>query len=223
VLQIINEELSQLLALAAGLYAFRSLSLFARGLFAQLLVWMLFYVASYMLTSYQEAHEQTTNNQLLFNIHMPLEAALLSFAAWRFFSPGLSRRLVVVSYVFFLVIYALLLRVKGWQVFNHLGSVAEALLITALYAALLFRMLRIRSWRASPELWACLGLLVFFACNVPYFSMFDYLNTYRPTLSLRLFNLINDDLANVRYLSLAFSFWMARRLARSKEPEYELG
>lgn len=212
VIQIINEILCPLTAFALGLLACREMKSFHRYLFFALLFWIILYVMSYNITITQKHQGTSPDNQWLFNLNTLVECSLLTFAA----SLYLGKRfnvLVVVLYVFFFVSFLVGLLFVSFMKFNNYLYVAEALLMVVLYLIILYKTYNepsIPRIMKNPDFWISAGLLVYFTCSIPYFSLFSYLNEKHPYLSGKLFSLITDVLANVRYLCLAIAFWLIR-------------
>ncbi|MCW3103305.1 MAG: hypothetical protein JWO09_1745 [Bacteroidetes bacterium] len=210
---IINEALSLSIALSAGIYAFRYMNRFTRILFYQLITWICFYLGSYALTTYQENSNIEPNDHWLLNIHLLLEALWLTVAAYNYSNAKTRKSLALILYGVFLIVFTIQVSVSGFSCFANLGMAAAGLMITILYLFILYDAFRSKAglWYTSPEIWACIGLVIYFACNVPYFSLFTYLNDHYPILSGRLFSVITDVLANIRYFFLAIAFFIAAR------------
>lgn len=212
-LQFINEALVLTIALGTGIYAYSYMNKFTRTLFFQLLTWIVIYLFSRGLTIYQSMHNKTMNDQWIFNIQIPLELLLLTVAACYFLKDKLSKYLALTFYMLFLIIIFLQFKISGPQVFINYGMVASGFSVTVLYTMILYQKFKSDSlsWKQSPEIWASLGLIIYFACNIPYFSLFTYLNSHHSALSTKLFFFITDVLANIRYIFLAIAFWMVRK------------
>ena len=214
-LQFIYESFSLFIALSAGIYAYRYMSSFARTLFFQLLVWIFFYLVSYLITLYQIQSQLVQNNQWIFNIYIILETLLLSIASYRYLQDAGSKYLAFTLYGLFLLVMLAQLSMAGYSGFANYGVAIAGILVTILYTLILYRQFTVdtSSKIRTPEIWAGIGLVIYFACDVPYFSLFSYLNTYHLKLSSFLFHVITDVLANIRYLLLAVTFWLIGRKA----------
>lgn len=210
-LQIINEGFSLTIALGAGIYTYSYMNKFIRTLFLQLVTWIFLFIISHILTAMQDANHM--NNQWLFYIQIPLELLLLNIAACYFLKDKIIRYLSMILYLIFLIIFLLQLSVLKTGEFINYAVVAAGINVTILYTLILHKKLKDdpTSWKKSPDVIASIGLIIYFACNVPYFSLFNYLNTHYPLLSQKLFHMITDILANIRYLCLAIAFWLCRK------------
>ena len=216
--QLVNESLSLTLALGAGMYAYSYMNTFIRTLFLQLVIWIFFFVFSHILTAFQDSTNM--NNQWVFYIHIPLELLVLNIAACYFLKDKLFRYLSISLYSIFMVILLFQLSHLKPREFINYAVVASGINVTVLYTFILYKKFKSdpASWKRSPEVIASIGLIIYFACNVPYFSLFNYLNAHYPALSFKLFHMITDVLANVRYLCLAVAFWLVRKNSLAVNP-----
>jgi len=212
-ISIINEALSLFIALSIGIYAFPYMNRFTRILFYQLITWICFYLLSYGLTIYQEETGVDKNNQWLMNIHLLVEALWLNAAAYNYSHTKARKFLALILFGAFLTVFTTQVSVSGFSCFANFAMAAAGLVITILYLLILYDAFRSKAvlWYTSPEIWACTGLVIYFACNVPYFSIFTYLNENYLNLSKSLFFIITDVLANIRYLFLAIAFFIVAR------------
>lgn len=216
-LQVINEALSLTLATAIGFRHYRLMSPFFKALFMQLIVWDFFYLFSYAITIRLSEYGLTPNNSWWLNAHMPFETGMLALAAYAYFDEKKPKYLLLLLYAIFLCACILLLSMNYIDRYNNYAAMLQGLLITLFYSVILYRVFTDPgfSWQQHPEIWVCTGLIIYFACNTPYMSAFNYLNKFHRGTSLILFRIITDVLANIRYFLLAFAFWQLRRQAVS--------
>jgi len=205
-------------ALCSGMLAFRYMDRFFRVLLLQVAVWSVFYAIAHLITLYQQVQHRPIDNQWLLNIHLILETGLLLVAA-RFALPG-PRGKVLTGGAFgiFLVVLGLQSFRQGFGIYLHYADVSACLILTTVFSGVLFTVGQRSSkgYRNVPEKWACLGILIYFACSVPYVSMMHYLEVKNPAVNSFLYHLISDLLANFRYLLLAFAFLLIYRTATSQ-------
>jgi hypothetical protein len=217
--QIILESATLIIACIIGMFAFRSLNTFHRIIFLQAIVAFGFYVASYVITEYQRSHNALKNNQWMFNVYILTEAILLLSAGYVYFSSKRTRFLLHGGFALFLVVF-------GRQVFfgdsdmslsmrqfANQAAMFEGILVVTVYLLILrhcFLQPGFR-WRTSPEFWLCLGLTIYFGCNIPYMGMIHSLHAYSSHLNELLFHFITDVLGNVRYLFLSIAFFLLYR------------
>jgi hypothetical protein len=210
-LQIINHTLSLLIAGYIGVRSFKRMDSFKKILFIQLIVWIAFYVISHLITSSQIYRGIPEDNQWVYNISTFLEISILMAAAGTFYKDITLKRLVAIAYVLFVLLTFVMWWKFGFKEFNINAYVPGSLIVCVLYSVILHDCFFTnknspRLW--NPDIWICIGLLVYFACNLPYFSLFHYLNKHHLGLSKILFNLITQVLANIRYLLLGLGFWL---------------
>lgn len=217
-LTLFTEILCLSLAILTGILAFRNMNNFFRILFLQVVIWSLFYAGSHAITLYQQAINQPIDNQWLLNIHLILETGLLLMAAWFVLSKTFRNFIIMGGFLFFLTVLGIQGWKQGFDVYLNLADVAACIVITLVFSMVLYtfgQQGHKRLWK-SPEKWACLGILMYFACSVPYVSMMGYLQTENPEVNTFLYYLISGVLANIRYLLLALAFWMLYRQTNRK-------
>ena len=204
----LKEYFSPLLAIIAGILAFNYFNGFWKLLFIQVLLYVLTIKIVYEITP----GLQTNSNHWFYNGYLIIEVGLLCIAPLFYFKDKAAKRSIILSYIFYLLTFVAQLYFGGLERFANYAFAAAGLVLSVIYGSILF--LEFRSgikWQSSPLIWMSAGLILFFACNIPYFSLFNYLNKYYLTESRFLFNFITDVLANIRYLLLAFSFFLLRR------------
>ena len=207
------------LAIFFGLLAFRRLDRFFQILLLQVIVWSLFYTFSHVITSYQQAHQLPIDNQWLMNTHLIVETGLLLIAAWFILPKMLRTVLPIGAFSFFLIVFGIQVWNQGFEDYLNYADVAACIAITLVFSMVLFTFGQrgnVPFW-TSPEKWACLGILLYFACSVPYVSMMGYLERKSPEVNTFLYYLISGVLANVRYLLLALAYGMIYRNAKKQK------
>jgi len=224
-LQAILESAFLLVAFGVGLYSYKTLNLLYKVIFYQVVIAVMVYVASYAITTYQRSLKIPENNQWLFNVYVLLEAVLLMTAAWIFFRERKLAWLIAVGFLIFLLAFLYQVYDSGFFQFVNYALVTEGILIVVFYLIILY--IRFTSpgyiWYRSPEFWLCIGVTIYFAGIVPFYSMLKYLYTHHQKLSGILFHLINDVLGNVRYLCIALSFFLFFKQASAPTPaQHEL-
>lgn len=222
-LQVLKESFGLFLALGVGIFAVRQLNLFYRLIFAQVVWYVLVYAGSYAITIYQSMSGAELNNQWLYNLYFPVECALLSMAGIIFFQNRQATLRITIAYFIFLTAFLWQLASMDFRGFANYGVVAEAALLVVIYLMILYSKFITSDfhWRSSPEFWLCIGIAMYFACIVPYFSMINLLNRTNGQLNQFLFYLINEVLGNVRYLFTAVSFWLFVRRPSIAARTYE--
>lgn len=210
-LQLLIKSLSPAIAIILGVYSFRFMNTFFKLLFWQVLMYMFFFTMSYVVTNYQTAHHLNENNQWLFNIYLIIETVLLCIALFNYLNyqskmPLYGMLSVLVTF------YAVQTMLNGIYHYNKYSDIAACIALSAVSARILFNQFQYSKQlaQARPAIWAIVGLLLYFACSVPYIAMMDFLELHHPKLNTFLFRIINGFLANIRYLCLAIAFYLIR-------------
>lgn len=210
---IVIESFTAVLALIAGLLVFRRMNLFCRLLFFQLLSWLVLYTIAYMVTERQKYLHLPLNNQWVFNIYLFVEASFLFGAASVFFKERFIRLTLLLCYVFFMLFFFTAISLNGFLEFSSYALSLESILLIIVYILILYKVIISGSagTSKSTEIWISVGLVLFLACNLPYFSMFNYLNKYDLALSQKLHASITQIFSHLRYLFLAIGFLMIKK------------
>lgn len=213
-LTLFTEILCISLAVLFGILAYSHLGSFLRLLVLQVIIWSFFYTGSYLITWYQVWNNKPIDNQWFMNIHMLVETGLLLIAS-RFALPKTLRTWIPVG-AFSLFLSVLLFQVwkQGFGVYLNYADVTACILLTWVFSLVLYRFGRQEN--TAAEKWACLGILLYVACSVPYVSLMHYLQHKNPAVNTFLYYLISGVLANIRYLTLALACWMVYRAAKNK-------
>lgn len=205
------------LAIIFGMLAFRNMDRFFRVLLLQVMVWGAFYGFSHIITNWQQANHVPIDNQWLLNIHMVIETGLLLTAAWFVLPEMLRKGLTFGAFLIFLIVFVMQAGNQGFGSYLNYADVTACIGITLVFSVVLYTFdHRTASFWRSPEKWACLGILLYFACSVPYVSMMRYLESTNPEVNTFLYYLISGVLANVRYFLLALACWMIYRNAKKQ-------
>ncbi len=209
-LQVIKESAFLFLAFGIGVYTFKKLDLFYKVIFFQVVMAVAVYLSSYAITLYQRKNGLQLNNQWLFNVYVFLEAILLIVAGLIYFEKRKVRLSIMVCLILFLLVFWYQILTMGSTHFANYALIAEGVILILIYFAILYTQFSVPSfsWRASPEFWLCIGLIVYFGCNVPFMSMIHYMNLHYPKLNELLFHFITDVLGNMRYFFVTISFWL---------------
>lgn len=206
------------LAIFTGVLAFRPMNRFFRILLLQLITWILFYAGTYFITAHQQATGQQIDDRWLMNIHLIIETGLLLSAAWVVLPKTLRLVACIGAFSLFLLVLGIQVRKQGFEVYLNYADVAACIVVTLAFSLVLYtfgQQKSVRLWQ-SPEKWACLGILMYFACSVPYVSMMNYLQMENPKVNTFLYYLISGVLANLRYFLLALAFWLIYRKTKQK-------
>jgi hypothetical protein len=214
-MDVVFESFGAMLAACVGFITYERMNRFYRLLYEQLMIWLVLYIVSYVVTDFQRSFWLGQNNHWVFNLNILIETTFLLLSARSYFEKVIAKKIILFSCIFFLFISLILHSVNNFFIFNESIYVIESILIVIIYTFILFRCFyeTFTIEVKSPEIWASIGLILYFGCNLPYFSLFNYLNTHYLSMSEILQDRITDVLSNIRYLLLAVGFWVITRKA----------
>ncbi|HQQ94910.1 MAG TPA: hypothetical protein PLQ93_10170 [Bacteroidia bacterium] len=179
-------------------------------MFIQIIVALPFYVLTFLILRYQKAHHLTLNNLWLHNIYTFVETGILLIGLNSKISGRVVKVLLRIGFLLFLMVFAYEYITKDSYKIYNLSFFIESMLITIFSSLILYQSLHkaTSDWKTNPDIWILLGLILYFAGDVPYVGLLNYLNSEFPGLSKLFVHLVNNLLANLRYLLLALGFWL---------------
>ena len=116
-LQLLIESLHLFIALGFGIYAYRYMNFLYRIFFYQLLFSILICIIGGVINYISNIHHEPPNNHWLFNLYIPIEAGLLTFAAFEYFKTNRWKYLIGLGYVAFLCVFITELSINGLNIF----------------------------------------------------------------------------------------------------------
>lgn len=204
-LETIIESFCIFLAVTVGIYYYHYLNRFYRIFFLQVAIYLIVYIAARSFLSL---------NHFIYNLGTFIEISLLMRAACVYFKDKRMRLMISALYAcyFFVYIYCILL-VTGPFSFAYWSYVCGGIGITVIYLIALYNTflsaLPVQEKRANTYLF--LGLIIYFACNIPNLCMTGYLNDHLTEMGREIFNLLLNASANIRYILVAYTFWQLQR------------
>ncbi len=216
--RILIESMSLMLAAGLGLFVYNKMNRFQRLILFLLLTWVVSYVLSYVVTTYQVGRGLTLNNVPVHNITVFISVSILSLAGYDLIQSLRLKKIIQVLYAIFICIYIWCIYDGGFWAFATHAFFAECFIVLAIYAFVLYQKLHEQNgrWYSSPEVWISLGLILYYSCVVPLMSVREYLIKENIQLSIFLFYLINDGFANVMYLFIAVGFYLIHKQAEDQ-------
>ena len=211
---ILLEYLAPLLAVLSGILSYKHFTFFWKLLFLQVLLYVIAIKLVYEITPVFH----TNSNHWFYNGYLIIEIGLLCFAPLQLFKTTFEKLSLLLLFAFYVLVFAFQIYLNGLDQFANFAFASAGFVVSLIYGYILYLSFQIPEWAhpRSAIIWASFGLILFFACNVPYFSLFNYLNTHFLTLSRFMFHVITDVLANARYFMLALAFYLVRKHAISK-------
>lgn len=149
-------------------------------------------------------------NVWLFNLYEIFEALILIFAAKKIFNHS-NKYFYFLAIPIFFWFYSVFN--NGFNYFTSVAYVSFSIAILIVYLNLLFKS--VLTYRGDliklPSLWLAIGIILFFGCNIPYFSMINYLYKNLNAEANKALQLILKILCDLRYILTAMSLIMASR------------
>lgn len=195
------------IAIMIGVYRYHYLRRFFWILLIQAFLAMTFLISAHVVLIYQES------NHWLYNIYLPIEILLLMVAARTFFNRPVAWRAITYASGAFVLTYITEIVADGFFRLANMSLAIGGMILAALYLFILYSSIRASKnvSNIAPEFWACLGIAMYFAGNVPFIGIIHQLHKYDPILVENLFY-IPEALAIVRYAFLCISFHQLGRV-----------
>jgi len=163
-----------------------------------------------ILSNYLLAYFGLRSNVPVYNFVMLIEFLVYGI----FFLMIVKRKSVRKIIVIYLILYTLFWFVSVFFVFGlwHWNSYAiiagglSTICMAAFYYYQLFTAEQLQRLDKSPEFWISTGLIIFYACNMPYFGMLNVLTKNFPTLAekqlilLQVLNILEYSLFTYAYI-----------------------
>jgi hypothetical protein len=190
-----------IIAFVIGLLAYKRLDRFHRLLFFQVFIYLI--MDSYACTL-------KGDNSWVYNLLMLMETTLLILAAKAYF--GRNNMWLIILWCVFLIVFFLdnFYLDKDTKFAFH-GAIIEGLVFTFVYTIIIYTHVikRKNTFLLSPVLWSSIGMVLYFACSVPYICMMFHFQKLDAVLNKLLFNQIIVVLGLGRYLCIAIAFFIS--------------
>ncbi len=198
--KLIIDLSTTLLAAGIGLVLYRNLRSFHRLVLWQVLLYLVTDIFAITVPVY---------NVMAFNVLIIMETALLTWAGALVLKTDIRPRWFVFAWLLFFAVYVYDHLFTGG--FYYHAAITQGLLLTVVYLLVLWKGLHLRvtdynKW--SVNLLA-LGMVLYYACSVPYLSLMFKVQRVDPVLNRTLFQYIIVLLASLRYLLIAIAFVFA--------------
>lgn len=206
-----------LITIIFGIKSFKNSNKFFKSLLIQTILYAILTIGVIGMKYYFSQLDIQFSNIIYVNMFVGVEAIILFVAALYILVNRTERIISIALGTLFVFAFIFQLLYFGPNASNDLADVIACISLTAVYALVLNRVIRLnkKEWWKSPEILTTIGMLLYFAGSVPFVAMSNYLAKNATDLYVLLFYIINDGLANVRYLLLALSFILIYR-ARGK-------
>jgi hypothetical protein len=155
------------------------------------------------------------NNQWLFNYYLIIETGLLAIAGLQRSIPARQKPLtiyIVSGFAFFLLVWTMQVYASGIKILANRACIAEGIFLATMFFILLYRSALAFSgpMLANPDVWLCLGCIIYFGCGIPILGLLHYLDKDDGTTVKKLFGIVRT-LSNIRYFFTGISFVLLLR------------
>lgn len=196
-------ELCKIIPLIIGIYFFRFLPKPYKLVFYHLLIVCVCEITGYFLT------QAGQTNGWLFNFFWLLpELLLMGIAGKDLIQSKLMKNVATVLMFIGIVIWIVNIYKSGINQFANWTFIYISIMLIVIYLNVLFGCIfNGTNLTGSPAFWLSVSVILYFSCALPYFGLFQYLNTTSRSLAKGLFY-INEFLNFVRYPMVAVSFYL---------------
>ena len=164
-----------------------------------------------LLGFYLRKSSPQANNQWLYNYYQLADCALLLLVGFYLDKNKLFRRLAIGGFIAFLFVWSFSVYEHGIVHFVISAYNLMSVLLIAAYFRIFYHsaMKHNQQLLRLPELWLCIGIIVFYGCNIFFFSIMDDLekDLSRDELGTITY-LLTTVLNNIRYLLTALAFYL---------------
>lgn len=146
-----------------------------------------------------------------YNIYILLDIPILLFAAGRILKSKYSNALTITSISVYMTAWCSHTFINGIDSFANWPFVLGSILLCAFYLTLIVEQYAFQkdiSLR-SPVVWAAAAIIIYYASNIPTFSLMKVLSEYNVIIAEKMY-LVNILLSIVHYICLGITFYLLR-------------
>ena len=212
-LKLLNEVGLQAVVMVLGLIGYRRLPLFFKLIWWQVIASVFNYSMGQLLAHYFKV------NQATYNVYIVIEALLLVLAGFYVLKSTKFRQARMWLLLLIIVVFVGQVLISGIGTLANYALCIYSIMIAGVYLLVLFQAIdrRREEKHANAIILVGLGIVICFACNAPYWAMFNYLNETYMEISTLLYNYVLNPLSNLRYLMVALGFIVLIR----RSPSYK--
>ncbi len=213
-------NIAPFVACGVGMYHWRKLPVFLRLIFVEVTFSILFDTTGWLLHYFD-----IENNAGLYNIYWFFNLWFTGMAAWQVLNmPGFKKMALVMLYITtiagFYFVWA--------KQFTGLASyffLSACVVLTFLYLLVLVQFLSVNTQKLfrEPVFLLSVTLIIYYACNIPFWAYLNYLNQHQDSLARKLFGIITHPLNVLLYSSIAICFALAGRRQGELKPSGTYG
>lgn len=194
--------LSEFITCLLAILTFRKLDFFSRMIALQVFIAFIFELIGLQM---RQKHQ---TNVWLYNCYMPLEFSLLLIGPRLHFKQKIYIWLPIIL-VFYWVCWSVETYFQTMHVFAVKSYVIGALILLISYFFVLYKSAWNRkSLFRQSQFWFAIGVILFFGCNIPFFSMYDYIVENSTSYQMDLLTKLMMVFTHFRYLCTSIGFVM---------------
>jgi hypothetical protein len=193
-------------AIIIGLYFFSALLKPYRLFLFQVVIAMFVEILGYYLGAVK--HQ---NNLWLFSSYNLVDLWLVGIAGRLLLKESWLKKFIVPLIIIGTILWVLDFYIRGVKEMLIWFTLYQYSILLILYLVLLSGILFKNSNVSNqPIFWVCISILIFYSVSLPYWALFNYINTKHPELALNLFN-IKKVLNFIRYPLIGVAFYLLGR------------
>lgn len=206
----------KIIAIIAGIYFFKFLSIPYRLIFYQVILALFCEsIAKHI------AREYHSNNIWIFNWYLLFEMWLNGLAAKFLLRNKTLQKSILYTLGFLTALWILNVGIEGMTVFANWCFIATSIVFVIIYIFVLFdkTLFAAQSIFLQPSFWLSMSIILFYGCDLPYFGLRNYLIVRYFDIANKLYY-VNYVLNFIRYPLIAIAFILyGRNVLNQKRPE----
>jgi len=208
----------EFIACIAAILFFTSLSISCRILAIHAITAFLVELTGFILRKHGY-----TDNQWLFNIFLLFDCGLQLLAAY-YFRVKIPYLFFITGFLVFVAVWLYEVINTGVMIFTVKAYIVDSILLMGTYLVVLYySTINYRgSLTRSPSLWICLSIILYYGCNIPFFSVLNYLVDNKAKDVIKFLFVVLQVLINVRYLFIAIGFYLYFYSRKAVKPGYDV-
>lgn len=198
----------EVVAFFIGMIMYRKLNKAYKLIYLQVFISFLIECGGFAFEKVHPRH----SNAWLYNLYLPIDCGMLLWAAHYFINEKIKIRpfIFIVGYSVFIAVWLFCIIQSGWNEFAFIAVSVDGFLILIAYLLVLYSSIisNTNKLLTLSIFWTCLGIILYYGCSIPYFSMYQYLAKKLTAAEDRKLYYILLALNYIRYLSVTFSFYL---------------
>ena len=158
------------------------------------------------------------NNAPVYNIYWFFCLWFMSMAARRLINGDLFKRMMMVTPGVVTVLGIYFVWERNWTGLTNKLYLSVCIALVFSYLLVLMQLLSVNTKKLfrEPVFILCITLILYYACNIPFWAYLDYLIHHENSVARKLYGLITHPLNVFMYSSIAYCFVLAARHEKLK-------